>query len=269
MPNAGGWKVETANDMSDENQYSTQMVADFLRELSEVLDELEILTSDIRSHTIDLAAGMAELTGHCKKLQQMAYWAHQPFIDLTLRRLVNYVEDLPDPDEYQVDDICAFLDVIRGIQEGEIDEKTTDQAEFVRSLPTRRAADVDDVIHQEIEVLVVEPQRSSARIFERELRNCGYRVSHAYGFFEALELTVRTRPDLVISSAVLDQLSGVDLARSLGVISPTQSIPFALLTSYEAGHEAISELPDRAAILRKGESFGEDLAAALERFEIT
>lgn len=252
--------------MSDTNQYSAQVVADFLRELSETLDELEVLTDSLRTDFSD--ADMIMLRGHCTKLQQMAYWAHQPFIELTLRRLVNYVEDLEAPDEYQIDDICAFLDVIRGIQDGEIDEKTTDQAEFVRSLPARLAADVDDVVHQQIEVLVVEPQKSSARIFERELRNCGYRVSSAYGFFEALELTVRTRPDLVISSAILDNLSGVDLACSINAIAPTRGIPFALLTSFEAGHEAIRGLPEQAAILRKGEGFGEDLANALERFEI-
>jgi len=255
--------------MSDENEYSAQVVADFQRELAETLDELEVLSSNLHAAGADIDAGMDELRVQCTRLQQMAYWAHQPFVDLTLRRLVNYIEDLENPDEYQIDDICAFLDVIRGIQEGEIDEKTTDQAEFVRSLPARRAADVDDVLHQDIEVLVVEPQRSSARIFGRELRNCGYRVSHADNFFEALELTVRTRPDLVISSAVLDQLSGIDLARSIGAISPTQGIPFALLTSYEAGHEAIRGLPEHAAILRKGECFGEDLASALERFQIT
>lgn len=254
--------------MSDENKFSAQVTADFLRELSETLDELEITTENLRAGGAEMAAGMDEMRVSCVKLQQMAYWAHQPFIDLTLRRLVNYVEDLEDPDEYQIDDICAFLDVIRGIQEGEIDEKTTDQAEFVRSLPARRAADVDDVAHQEIEVLVVEPQKASARIFERELRNCGYRVSSAYTFFEALELTVRTRPDLVISSAILDNLSGVDLACSMSVISPIKSIPFALLTSFSADHAALQGLPEHAAILRKGEGFGEDLASALERFQI-
>ncbi len=255
--------------MSDTNEYTAQVFADFMRELSESLDELEILTENLRSGAGDIRHGMVELHGQCVKLLQMAHWTHQPFIELTLRRLVNYVEDLEHPDEYQVDDICAFLDVIRGIQEGEIDEKTTDQAEFVRSLPARLAADVEDVVHQNIEVLVVEPQKSSARIFERELRNCGYRVSSAHSFFEALELTVRTRPDLVISSAILDDLSGVDLACSISAIAPIRAIPFALLTSFEPGHEAIRGLPEQAAILRKGESFGEDLADALERFEIT
>ena len=112
----------------------------------------------------------------------------------------------------------------------------------------------------------------SARVvadFEREPRNCGYRVTSAYSFFEALELTVRTRPDLVISSAILDNLSGVDLACSIGAIAPTRGIPFALLTSFDAGHDAIRGLPEHAAILRKGESFGEDPANARERFEIT
>jgi CheY-like chemotaxis protein len=257
-----------ADSMSEDNTYSKQVVADFFRELGETLDELEVVTANLRSGDVANDEGMELLLAECTKIQQLAYWAHQPFIDLTLRRLVNYVSDLDQPDECQMDDVCAFLDVVRGILDGEIDEKTTDQAEFVRSLPARRAADVGDTDHLAIEVLVVDPQRSSARIFERELRNCGYRVSSVHHFFEALELTVRTRPDLVISSAVLDQLSGVDLARSIGAISPTHAIPFALLTSFERDHELVQGLPDHAAILRKGEGFGEDLADALERFHI-
>ena len=128
--------------MSEKDTYSTQVVADFFRELGETLDELEVVTANLRSGDVSNDEGMEALSVMCVKIQQLAYWAHQPFIDLTLRRLVNYVSDLDQPDECQMDDVCAFLDVVRGIQEGEIDEKTTDQAEFVRSLPARRPADV-------------------------------------------------------------------------------------------------------------------------------
>ena len=250
-----------------DDQYAAQINADFLRELGESLEELEILTANMRSEVVGPTEGMAVLRSHSAKLQQASHWAHQPLVDLTLRRLENYITDLDQPTEYQMDDIDAFFDVIRGILDGEIDQGS-DQAEFVRSLPARLPAQIEDVEHLNVEVLVVDTQKSTARIFARELWNCGYRVATAYSFFEALELSVRTRPDLVISSAVLDQLSGADLARAVRAISTTRETPFAVLTSFDADHETLQNLPEATAILRKDSHFGKDLADALAQSQI-
>jgi CheY-like chemotaxis protein len=53
----------------------------------------------------------------------------------------------------------------------------------------------------------------------------GYSVAAASRPFEALELAIRTRPDMTISSGVLDEMSGVDLAATLAVIQATEAIP--------------------------------------------
>ncbi len=106
-------------------------------------------------------------------------------------------------------------------------------------------------------------------MFERELRNCGYRVNIALSPFDALEQAVRTVPDMVISSSELDGISGVDLCLALGALSATENIPFSLLTSYARSNAALARLPERAALIRKGPQFGEDLSMALERFKLT
>ncbi|MFX7820747.1 response regulator, partial [Acinetobacter baumannii] len=82
----------------------------------------------------------------------------------------------------------------------------------------------------------------------------------------ALELISRTRPDFVIVSAVLDELSGIDVASALTAMPSTRNIPIALLTSYTWGHPSLHDLPTRVAIIRKGNSFGSDLAEFLGRF---
>ena len=132
----------------------------------------------------------------------------------------------------------------------------------------RRPADLEDFQHLDLEILVVDTNKTAARIVERELLNCGYRVTLAVRSFEALELAIRTRPDMIISSGVLDEMSGVDLASALAVIQSTEAIPFALLTSSDANDAALRRLPMSVAILKKGTGFSDDFAAALEQFGI-
>jgi len=108
-----------------------------------------------------------------------------------------------------------------------------------------------------------------SRIVERELAACGYRTSTIRDGFAAMETVVRTRPDMVIASVELGLLSGVDLGCALGAMPVTESIPFALFTSYEWGNPKLKGLPPRASLIRKGPQFGDDLAETLSRFNIT
>ena len=73
---------------------------------------------------------------------------------------------------------------------------------------------------------------------------------------------------MIISSGVLDEMSGVDLASALAAIQSTEAIPFALLTSSNPGDTALKRLPDTVAVMKKGNDFSDDFATALERFGI-
>lgn len=254
--------------MSAEEEFITQVEAEFLCEARDDLALFEILVGSLRSRAARPDEGLQFLRSELRKLLVLGTSVNQPLIGLLVRRLDNYLTDLTDPTDAQIDDIDSFVLVMRSVLDGEINREV-DEAEFVRSLPVRRPADIKDLVHLDFEFLVVDPNRTSARIVGRELENCGYRVTAAHRSFDALELSVRTRPDLVISSAVLDEMSGVDLACALAAIPATESIPFALLTSFDFGHESLKRLPQGAALLRKGAGFGEDLAQTLDRFQIT
>src|SRR3546814_13927980 len=104
------------------------------------------------------------------------------------------------------------------------------------------------------------PQRSAARVVERELAACGYRVSTVLDPFEALELILDTRPDLVLTAMVMPRLTGVDLACALSAMPATRDIPIAVLTSLEPNHPDLSALPMGAGLIRRGPRFGDDLA---------
>ena len=49
----------------------------------------------------------------------------------------------------------------------------------------------------------------------------------------------------------------------------TKAIPFAILTSRDRDNEALADLPQSAALLKRGAKLGDDLADALAQFGIT
>jgi CheY-like chemotaxis protein len=240
---------------------------EFIDEARDVLNELDVTVGNVRSHAMTAEAALNQMRRHCHNLLAGARAVNLAAVALLMHRLEDYVIDLRDLSGAQLDDVQTFLDKLRGALDGEvaIEELST----VVRQLPARKTFDIGDIVLLDIEVMLVNPQRTAARFVERELQACGYRVVNARNSFEALALAVRGQPDMIICSAVLDELSGIDLACAFSAMPTTERIPFALLTSFEWGHASLERLPGRCAILRVGTHFGDDLAEALARFKIT
>ena len=74
---------------------------------------------------------------------------------------------------------------------------------------------------------------------------------------------------MVITAQVMPRVTGVDLACALAAMPTTKDIPVALLTSLESNHPDLAALPVNVGLIRRGVSFGDDLAHVLERFKIT
>ncbi len=251
--------------MNSIGTYTDQVESDFALEARDELASFEVLASNMRGS--DAASCVITFREGLDRLRASLSSIDNPLFELLLRRLDNYLTDLGDPTGDQVGDIDTFLDLMQGILDGEVGGEVN-EAEFFRSLPVRRPADLEDFQHLDLEILVVDTNKTAARIVQRELSNCGYRVTLAVRSFEALELAIRTRPDMIIASGVLDEMSGIDLASALAVIQPTEAIPFALLTSSDASDPALKRLPLSVAVMKKGKGFSDDFAAALERFGI-
>ena len=142
-------------------------------------------------------------------------------------------------------------------------------AEVIRNLPHKSTFEVGDVTITDTEVTLVLPQRTAARVVERELNACGYRVSTVLDPIEAFQIVLETKPDLVITTAVMPRLSGIDFACALAAMPATRNIPVAVLTSLEPNHPDLKALPMNVGIIRRGPQFGTDLADTLQRFNIT
>ena len=250
------------------DQFDDQVEAEFLEETSDTLNELDVLMGQLEGGQSDSDNALITLTVKINSLIALGRHSGQPLLNVTMQRLASYLDNLGAPNLEQVQDIQTFTDILRGIMEGTITHKGYDFSEFVRSLPVQRPADLDDIDHLDIEIMIIEPRRSVARLFERELMACGYLATWIKNPLDAIEAVIRTKPDMILSSMELDPLSGVDLACIFASMAKTRNIPFALLTSYERSDAKLKELPEKSAIIHKDKRFSDELADVLQSFSI-
>ncbi len=252
-------------------QMDRQIEAEFLDEVRDILAGIDVLIGNLRSRVVPVGEALARIRRDMLNVEIRGSTLDQPLVTIVAHRLSEYLADLKEVDAGQLDDVQTFVDQIRQALEGKVDSSTTGSAKVVRALPARRVAEFNpaDVKVTDVEVMLVVPDKAMSRIVERELAACGYRVSNVHSPFQALEMAVRTRPDMVIVSGVLGDLSGVDIACALSSMPTTRNLPVAILTSYSWGHPSLQDLPSRVPVIRKGPNFGDDLAEALSRLHIT
>ncbi len=184
-------------------------------------------------------------------------------LEIAAQRLEGYLDNVGEADARARDDIRVFLDRIHDILEGNIPDDA-DAALLVRDLPARQTGfQIDEIEARSIEVMLVMLHSTQTRFVEREMQQCGYRISIVTNTFEAFEHAVRTKPDFVVVSAVMRGLGGIDLAMALSHMPMTRNIPVAVITSLPSDDEGLKMLPQTVPIIRKSDSFGDDLAEAL------
>jgi CheY-like chemotaxis protein len=259
-----------ASFVPNDEDVERQAYGEFLDEVRDTLNAMQVVLGNLRSGTTPEAEALSSLRRGAHNLRAAGLAVESPLIKLITHRLDEYLSELRAPQPQHMAEIEVFLDKITAVCDGEIPDQT-DAVQVVRTLPRKRRFDVDfgSIEQKNIEVLMVIPEKAMSRIVERELAACGYHVSNVHNPFQAIEMVVRTKPDMVITAMELDQLSGVDLACALSNMAPTQHIPCAVLTSYEWGHPKLRGLPPRAAIIHKGPRFGDDLADTFAKFGIT
>lgn len=161
------------------------------------------------------------------------------------------------------DDLQAYLDLMLSLAEGR-DGAEVEAAALVRALPARLGFELGDIQVRSVEVLLVMPHGAQTRYVERELQQCGYRVSLLEDTIEAFGHVVESKPDLIVLSALMPHLDGIDLAIGLAAMPSTRNTPIAVITSLDPDDERLALLPKKIPVVHKGATFGDDLFKALD-----
>ena len=153
-------------------------------------------------------------------------------------RLDDFLANVKDTPLAVIDTLQIFVDTLEDIVEGKI-PMDSDASVVVRKLPAKVKFSADDITIdvRNVEVLLVMLHGAATRFVEREMQQCGYRIATVTTTFEALPLIVRTKPDLVIISAIMPELDGIDLAIAMAAMPTTRNIPTALITSLSEGDQ--------------------------------
>ena len=190
-----------------------------------------------------------------------------PSISLIAHRLEDYLSSAGNPTAKQLGDLQVFVDRLSAIIDDGVEPDDDATNTILRALPIHTDFDPAKVVQRDVEVLLVTPSRSIGKMVARELQACGYRIVTAQTPSMAFDIVVRTRPDMIITSAVLNPVSGVDLVRVFAAMALTEAIPIAVLTSFAHNHHDLQRLPAGAAIIRLDDHLKDDLATVIVDFE--
>lgn len=186
-----------------------------------------------------------------------------PLIGVTAQRFDDYIASLSTGDTRGLGNLTSYAETLLDLLDTP-DNNDETAAKLMRRLPAKGSFEPDEIDVREIEVLLVMPSGVATRVIERELHECGYRVTTVGNSFKALEFAARALPDLIIVSAVMPDLEGIDLMLALKAMPATRNIGAALITSLDQDHASLQHLPPTVPIIKKSASFGDDLTKALQ-----
>ena len=238
--------------------------------LQESLDEALEQTQTLDGILDDIEAGrkfsgdlVFAISGLTRLLSKISTTDGYQSLGIIGHRLDDYFSALKDLSAKVMADLRKFVEVLEALLDNP-SSISTDASEIVRSLPAKGGFDGNDIEVRSIEVLLVMLPGTATRYVERELQQCGYRVSLVSNVFDALPTIVRTKPDLVVISGVMQELNGIDLAIGLSSMPATRNVPIALITALGDEDGYLSLLPENVPVIHKGASFADDLFKALD-----
>lgn len=243
---------------------------EFMGEAEDNLNEIDILLGNLSSGVENPKEAMLKIKRPAHSLKGSSSVAEFPLVTVVMHRLEDYIGPLKEVTPKHIEDIRFYVEKAREYSDVQFDQKSISAAELARLLPKRPeegAAAATQAPAKKIEALMVIKEKTAGMIFEREFNKFGMHVTTVRTSFEALEMIVRTQPDIVLLSGVVDVLSGVDIACALKAMPATKNIPVCLLTSFEKGHNELEGLPDDVPLISKNR-LKDDLASALKQYKL-
>ncbi len=258
---------DDAKEQPSAHRYPREIVEElrleFVDEARETLQALDVTLDSARHHRTGHAQIVTAFRRAALGLRGQAANFGFGALSAVAHRLDEYLNAAPDilpPRAW--DDLQGYLDLMLTLIDSTGED--SDTSGLVRTLPPKLGFDLGDIEVRNVEVMLVMPQGAQTRFVERELQQCGYRVSVVPDTVLAFAMVTQTRPDLVIVSAVMPGLDGIDLAIALCSMPSTRNIPMAVITSLAPEDDRLKLLPLKVPVVHKGPAFGDDLFKALD-----
>lgn len=246
----------------------TQLREDFLATSLERLETLDQCIVSLLSSDGDDTDHLVEFQREIHSLKGVGGTLGFHSISLISHRLEDYLIAAGSLTEKHLGDLQIFVDRLSDIINIGVEPAEESVKEILRALPVFTSFDPSEVVQRNVEVLLMIPSRAIRAAISRELQACGYRVITAQTPSMAFDMVIMMRPDMIITSAVLDPISGIDLVRVFASMAHSENIPIAVLTSFSNKHHTFKRLPEGTAIIRLNDHLKDDLANMIVDFEL-
>lgn len=229
---------------ADDQRILEQLRSEFLLEGQETIAGIEELLSDLEAGVGDPKTAMLEIRRKCHNLKGQGASFGFPAISVIAHRMEDYLAGCDNFSAGVSKETYIFLDWIERILKSGADPDENESLRIFRRLPaTFGAQSRTEQDSLDLEALVMVPSSTINTIMRTRLEDGGFRVIGSQSSAEGLILATRMMPDLVITSVVMDGLSGVDLACALHAMPKTAHIPVMVLSSLPAGHRDLAAIP--------------------------
>lgn len=242
--------------MSD-NDFLEELKTDAIDSAEDRLTNLDEAVEAFLAGSIDSRSALAAIRLEAHTLKAVAGSFEMKALQVIVHRFEDYFFNVTEITEANCRDIRVFLDRMAECLEAFVHNRDVDVSQMIRLLPNKGGFEVGDIMVSEIEVMLVMAPGTATKIVTRELLECGYRMINVATTMDAIQLIPSMKPDAVIVSRIMPELTGVDLVCALKSMPSTKDIPVALLAT-EGG--SFADLPESVPVLRKGKNFADDVA---------
>jgi chemotaxis protein histidine kinase CheA len=260
--------------MTSDQDIDSDLVAEllpfFIDDVVERLGSIEQMVVSF-SANLDVKPNSFELLRNVHSIKGSAASFGFPTIALISHHLEDYIIATGNFSETAVDGMLEHLHAIGAIVEARRDPGNEEGRRILKSLPDFHPTKNLLRGQGQKTVLFIGPRNIQLRLMEPEIRAGGFRLVVLSNSFQGIESAIRTRPDLILISNIIDILDGVDVARMIHAAEMTQHIPLVVVASKldaEPVRNRLNRLNEKILVVRKGEDFAADFAYAIVRLGV-
>lgn len=245
-----------------------RLSGEFIDDGVDRINRVQVALENLRGGTISRLDAMLDVSREIHSIKGTAGSFNFPLITRIAGKFEDFISDTSELADPPVGDMQIYAEQIADILERKTEPQGDDAIALLRGLPVAAPEfDPTGITSNPGQALVVTSARALGRMLARELANCGYHSDVLSDPFEAMRLAVTKKPDVILTSAVLDGFSGVDLMRAMLGMRQTAGVPKAVVTSFDANHVELRGLPKPVDVVRLGTHVSDDLAALLTQVE--
>lgn len=254
--------------MNIDAEYMETLRNEFVDECKDRLESITTNLENIINNIGDISYNLLVIRRDIHSIKGMGSSFGYPAVTTITHRAEEFLIGCQEFNVQDSADLYKYIDYIQELIKTEKQPSSEEIAKIVRNLPSR--FNVDEVLQgsKVVETLSIIPTGVQQRLINDELRNCGFRTSSIASSIEAIEIVMHTRPDLILVSTVIDEISGIEMINILRSIKSIKAIPVILMTSFSEKKLSVQDLPPNIAIARKGDNFVEDLSQCLIELDI-